>query len=215
MKYDFYGEYEYNGEKVGYNFGTTATYSEQIALVDAVTRSVMSDNFVPLLIDVMFDFCLIVAFTDLDYESLFYDEDGTFNIDKFDEFNKQTGMAEALKGTIEPVMLYNLRDSVEKNIAYKTGIHIDSITSEIVNLIKIFAAKAESTPAVDPTLIQDFLGKVNMDNIVNSVVDEYVNSDEHDKNVKEMLNNKDEEIAKLKSEKNAVTAKNVLADKDK
>lgn len=222
MNFTETGSYTYNGETKEYHYSPTATYMEQVAFVNGVTSTVITDSgYMPLLKDVVFNLRLVQMFTDIDM-SQFNDDDG-LNLDMFAKFDEETGMSEYLKLDLFDSGLTNaLIKSVDDNIAYKTGIRRDGITESIVDLINTvkdrLATWGEGLTAEDAL---DFIDKfkqsgINGENIVKT----YLDSDNYKKNVLDVVDSKnadikerDARIADLKQKLNDVTAKNVLADK--
>lgn len=215
MNYTEIGTYTYNGEDVEYHYSSSATYSEQITFVNAVTNIVVNEyNYISLLKGVAFNYALVTMFTDID-GIIFKDENGEADIDIFDKFDNETGVSDFLKSVIDSKIITALNSSLDDNIAYKTGIHRDLISMAVVDLIKTLENKINdfSSNLGNNELI-DFVKKFNAEDMNSeSIVKSYLDSNTYKKNVAEVVNNKNREIRELKEKINSITAKNVMSDK--
>lgn len=216
------GTYIYNGKMVEYNYATTASYLEQATFVSNATNAVIVDgDYIPLLKDVIFNLKLVQMFTDIDM-SQFNDDEYNLDLDKFTEFDEITGVSELVKIGIDDNTLLNLINSVDDNIAYKTGIHKDDISTAITDLIKTVSKRLDTFgDGLDSDMVVDFIDKFNKSGINGEkIVDTYLNSDKYKKNVANIVDSKnadikdrDERIEYLQKQLNDVTARNVVADK--
>ena len=216
MNFTETGSYTYNGETKEYHYSTTATISEQIAFVEMVSDGVfVGDSYLPLLKEPVFNYWLVVTFTDIDMK-------GLSDIDAFDEFNKETGVAAHIREELNFGLLDNFTESVDANIEYKKSIAHDNISTAIVDLINTVKNKLESFgEGLNSDTVMDFIQKFSEAGIDGeSVVNAYLNSDNYKKNVLDIVDSKnadikerDAKIADLNQKLNDVTAKNVLADK--
>lgn len=208
--------YTYNGEQKEYHYSPTATISEQIAFVEAVSDGVfVSKNCILLLKEPVFNYTLVSAFTDIDVNEI-------GGIDAFDAFDKQVGLSKKLSKLISPLLYNNLKTSVDANIEYKKSVAHDNISTAIVDLIDTVKNKLETFgEGLDSNTVMDFIQKFGESGINGeSIVNAYLNSDQYKENVANVVDSKnadikerDAQIADLKQKLNDVTAKNVLADK--
>ena len=135
MNYTEKGTYTYNGEVIEYHYSPTATYSEQSAFVSVVSNNVFVDgSYLPLLKDIMFDFTLVLRFTDIDFSNI-------NDVDDFAEFNKATGIVEDIKANLDSTMLQNLVASVDANIEYKRHTVQDGVSKAVTELIATLTDK--------------------------------------------------------------------------
>lgn len=216
MKHTNLGVYTYNGENIEYYYSLFATCSEQMTFVDTVTSVVVTKNaFMPLVRDIAFNFTLVNMFTDID-DNNFKNDDGNIDIDIFENFDKQTGVSDFLKSVIDEKIIASLNDSIDSNIAYKTGIHKDSISTAIVNLIKTLEKKMSQLGGdVDIAKVNNFIQKFNSSGLnAESIVKTYLDSDTYKKNVDDVIGAKNNEIQELRDKLNNITARNVMADKE-
>ncbi len=209
------GTYTYNGETVDYKYATTASLSEQAAFVNVVTNIVVTEQgYMPLLGDAALRCMLVQAFTSIGKEP-FMDDDGNANIDRFVEFDNETGVSDIIWNSMDMVVRENMLTSIEDNVAYKTGIRKDDISTAIVELVRALTRKIDSLgEGMDMEATTNFINKFNESGFDGeALVTAYMNSEQHKKNVAEVVDAKNEKIRELQQRVNAETAKNVVADK--
>ncbi len=209
MNFDNTDNYIYNGEVKEFKYRTTATLSEQITFVEMVSDGVfVGDSYLPLLKEPVFDYWLIATFTDIDMGEL-------ADIDVFDRFNKETGVAERIRNKLNSILLNNLSTSVDSNIEYKKSIAHDNISTAIVDLINMIKDKIEAFGnGLNSDVVMDFIQKFSESGIDGeSIVKAYLDSDQYKENVADVVDAKNADIRDLKQQLNKVTAQNVLADK--
>lgn len=209
MNFTETGSYTYNGEQKEYRYSPTATIAEQIAFVEMVTNGVfISNSYLPLLKKPVFDYWVIATFTDIDMN-------GLSDIDAFNEFNKETGVAAHIEEKLSFGLLDNLTESVDANIEYKQGLAHDNISTAIVDLINTVKDRIEAFgEGLNSDIVMDFIQKFGESGIDGeSIIKTYLDSDQYKENVAEVVDAKNNEIRDLKQKLNKETAKNVLADK--
>lgn len=177
--------YTYNGEDVEFHYSSSATYFEQTEFVYAVTSVVAGDDYLPLLKDIVFNYTLVTIFTDIDTSNFKNEGEENIDIDKFAEFDEQTGVSAFLKSAIDENVLTALEDSVDCNIAYKTGIWKDSITTAIAELIKSLQKRvAEWDVNIKSEEVSEFIEKFNSSDLnADALVNAYLQTAVHKENV--------------------------------
>lgn len=209
MNFTETGSYIYNGETKEYHYSPTATISEQIAFVEMVSDGVFIGNsYLPLLKKPVFDYWLVATFTDIDMNDF-------TDIDAFDKFDKETGIAVHIVEELGFSLIDNLTESVDANIEYKKSITHDNISTAIVELINTVKNKLEAFgEGLDSNAVMEFIQEFSKSGIDGeSIVKAYLDSDQYKENVAEVVDAKNEKIRDLKQKLNDVTAKNVVADK--
>ncbi len=209
------GTYTFNGETKDYKYAATANLSEQAALVNAVTNIVVTEQgYMPLLLDAALRCMLVKFFTPIGKEP-FMDDNGDADIDLFVEFDNATGVSDVILNNMDAVVRDNILTSIDDNIAYKTGIRKDGISTAIVELIKVLTRKIDSLDeGLDKEATMNFINKFNEFGFDDeSLVNAYMNSEQYKENVAKVVDAKNEKIRELQQKVNADTAKNVVADK--
>lgn len=211
MKYNLLSDYIYKGEKVEYYYSTTASYSEQIVFVNTVSNAVVNESYMPLLEDVMFRYALVALFTNIDVNA--FNTDDKLDIDLFEEFDKETKVSEDLMNLIDYDLIVSLKDSVNTNIIYKTGINKDSVSNAVAILLNSLTERIKSWDGINETVIREFISKFDMNSVQKNIVTEYLKSDEYADNTRKVISEKDKQIKELKKKNNRISAENVIADK--
>lgn len=209
MNFTETGSYIYNGETKEYHYSPTATISEQIAFVEMVSDGVFIGNsYLPLLKKPVFDYWLVATFTDIDMNDF-------TDIDAFDKFDKETGIAVHVEEEFSLELFKSLAESIDANIEYKKSIAHDNISTAIVELINTVKNKLEAFgEGLNSDIVMDFIQKFGESGINGeSIVKAYLDSDQYKKNVADVVDAKNSEIRDLKQKLNEETAKNVVADK--
>ena len=151
-------------------------------------------NYLPLLKDIMFDYTLILHFTDIDLVEM-----GINDMDDFSEFDKETGIVAEVKDGLHATMLERLISSVDANIEYKRQTAQDNISTAVVELIKTLTDKvATFGDDIDTDMVMDFVQKFNESGFDGeSIAEAYFNSDAFKQNV-EQITDKQNEIKVIK-----------------
>lgn len=216
MTFNNTGVYTYGGIETEFHYTTTATYLEQAAFVADVTSIVVNDgNYIPLLKDIAFKFKLVQKFTDINRD-VYSNNDGDVDLDKFTEWDIETGVSTMLIAEIDDITFANIVNSLNDNIAYKTGSHkSDDFFDTLMTLIRRLADRMESFDKdIDPETTMAFMKKFNESGFDGqSIADAFLNSDIFKDNVEKVTDKKNAEIRALKQKLNDITAKNVVADK--
>lgn len=190
----------YNDESYDFNFTTSLSAANKQLFVKTVVNSLVDDSGYDVVIrDLIFDFALIDVFTNIDTSFInMKDEDGD-NINPIiliEHFLTETNVVDVIKANMEEGLLDELNRAVDLNIQYLTGIHPNPLNEALSSLVATLEKKVnEFDMGSMMDMAQKFAGMtgdLNVDNIVNA----YMNSDIHKKNV--------EDIAKAKTQDNVL-----------
>ena len=134
-EYDKLGVYTCGENEFSFNFNTSLSVDKKISFVSNVVDIVVGDNYYDFLTDIIFDFEVINKFTDVD---LFEIKESNSQIDAINEFINETNIVDIVKENADPGLIEGLRESVEKCIEYKTGIHRNMLDEALGSLVKSF-----------------------------------------------------------------------------
>ena len=127
------GVYNLNGEDFTFNFKTSLSAIEKVYFVNSVTESLIDDNYNYVLKDLIFDFYIVDVFCiDFDMSDIFKSESLIENIENLLD---ETNIVDIIKANVDADVISELRDAVDLNIEYRTGIHINPISSSFANLL--------------------------------------------------------------------------------
>lgn len=178
------GTYFYNDESYNFNFATSLSAYDKLNFVHSVTDVLVNDtdyNFV--IRDLVFDFFIIDIMTDVDTKEF---KDSSFFVNDVEQFLEETNIVDIVKANMEIGLLDELNNAVDLNIQYRTGIHLSPIENSLSSLLSTLEKKVKE---VDLTamaeMAQKFAG-VTGELTPESVVNAYMNSDMHKKNLAEI-----------------------------
>jgi hypothetical protein len=190
----------YNDKSYDFDFATSLSAHEKQAFVRNVVNSLISDNgYDVVLRDLIFDFVLIDTFTNIDTSFInMKDEDGDdINpIILIEHFLTETNVVDVIKANMKEGLLEELNHAVDLNIQYLTGIHLNPFNEALSSLIATLEKKVNEVDLDSAMqMAQKFAGMTG-DLNVDSIVNAYMNSDVHKKNL--------EDIAEAKSQDNVL-----------
>lgn len=191
------GTYFYNEESYNFNFATDLSAYRKMMFVNYVVNSIVDEDRYDFIVrDLIFDFGLVSILTNIDtsFINQIDDEGNPINpIIFIEQFLEETNVVDIVKANMEVSLLDELNKAVDKAIEYKTGIHPSPLNEALASLINTLEKKVnEFDMGSMMEMAQKFAGmtgELNVDSIVNA----YLNSDNHKRNL--------EEIAKSKKDK--------------
>lgn len=184
------GVYTYNGESANFNFYTDLTASKKAVFVRTVVDTVVDGkNYDSVLRDIVFDYATISMFTDIDTSFLkVVDEKGNevIDIDLIEEFILSTNVVEIIKVNAFPTLFDELEKAVNLNIEYRTGIHPSPIADSFSSLLSAIEKKINEVDLTNMTEMAQKLVGMTGDFTPESIVNAYLSSDMHKKNLAEI-----------------------------
>ena len=183
------GTYVRNGETYNFNFGTDLSTVDKLKLVNSVTDVLVGDkNYNSVIRDLVFNFYVIDIFTDIDTSEL---KESSFFINDVEQFLDETNIAEIVKANVEDRLIDELNKAVNLNIEYRTGIHTNPLNEALTSLVNTLEKKINDVDLdgmMDMAkLFTGMAGEFTPESVVNA----YMNSDTHKKNLEEIAESKD------------------------
>lgn len=187
------GVYFYGDESCNFEFATALSMSEKIAFINSIVDTVVDSNYNSILRDTMFDFMIVKMFTEID-TSFLKVEDGYGNvitdIDLLEKFLEETNIVDIVKANMEIGLLESLNKAVDKAIEYRTGIHPSPLNDALASLLSTLEKKVnEFDMGSMMGMAQKFMGMTE-DLTPESLINAYINSDTHQKNLEEIAESK-------------------------
>lgn len=178
------GVYFYDDESFNFNFYTDLSAVEKLRFVNSVVDLIVDENHYNSIIrDIIFDFYIIDIMTDVETDD--FKKSATFLAD-VEDFLLSTNIVEIVKVNAFPTLFDELNNAVDKSIQYLTGIHPSPIADALAFLLSTFEKKINEVNLDDMTsMAQKFAsmtGELTPENVVNA----YINSDIHKKNLEEI-----------------------------
>lgn len=204
------GTYVYNDETYTFNFATGLSAHDKTVFVRTVVDTLVDDTTYDSIIrDMIFDFTIIMRFTDIDISfTKSVDDDGNeiSALIPIEKFIEETNVVDIVKANMEVGLLEELNEAVDKSIEYRTGIHPSPIADSLASLLSTLEKKINEVDLGSAMeMAQKFAGmtdELNIDNVVKA----YMDSDIHKKNLEEITDSKknNKSSKSKKSKKNEI-----------
>lgn len=184
------GTYVKGDEFIGFEFGTDLSVFEKQKFVNSVVSLVVDEkDYNSILRELIFDFYVVDMLTDIDTTEL---KQSPSFVNDVENFLEETNIIDIVKANASPTLFDELNNAVNKSIEYLTGIHTNPLGEALANLINTLEKKVnEFDMGSMMGIAQKF---VNMSDKLTpeSVVNAFINSDLHKKNLEEIDESKAE-----------------------
>lgn len=184
MKNVMIGTYVKGEELIDFNFGTDLSIFEKQKFVNAVVGLVVDEkNYNSVLRNLIFDFYIVDMLTDIDTTELRQSPNFVNDVEKFLD---ETNIIDIVKANATPALFEELNSAIDKSIEYITGIHTNPLGEALASLVNALEKKISGID-LDGMMatVQKFAGmtdKLTPESVVNA----YINSDTHKKNLAEI-----------------------------
>lgn len=186
------GTYFYNDESRTFNFYTDLSAVMKLRFVNSVVDLLVDENHYNSIIrDIIFDYYTIKIFTTVNTEEL--DNSPTF-LNDVEDFLLSTNIVEIVKANAFPTLFDELNDAVDKSIQYLTGIHHSPLSDAIASLLSTLEKKINEVDLDSMMGMAQKLASMTGEFTPDSIVNAYMNSDMHKKNLVEIVEAKKDKI---------------------
>ena len=127
------GVYTIDGKDNPFAFYTSLNAYRKSQFVVSVCNTLVGDNYNYVLADLVFDYFVVAIFTDIDVSEVQKSDNGISAMEEF--VDKCQPVIDTVKENAVDGVLDELRKAIDLNIEYRTGIHINPISSSIANLL--------------------------------------------------------------------------------
>ena len=193
------GAYMHNDKAYNFNFATNISAFNKLLFVNAVTDSIVDDkHYNSIVRNLIFDFNIIRIFTDIDTSFINAKDDDGNSINPIipiEQFLEETNIVDIVKANMDVGLLDELNTAVDKSIQYLTGIHPSPIADSLAKLLSTIEKKVNEVDLDSMMDMANKFGGMTEDFTLDNVVNAYMNSDYHKKNLDEI-----EESKKQKTE---------------
>lgn len=135
------GVYTLDGEDTPFAFYTSLSAYRKAQFVNAVSDILVGDNYNYVIRDLAFDFCIVAIFTDIDTSDVQDADDGITAMEEF--VDKFKPVVDIVKANSVDGVLDELHTAIDLNIEYRTGIHINPISSSLASLLDTIERKVD------------------------------------------------------------------------
>lgn len=192
------GTYFYNDESYGFNFRTNLSVAEKLRFVNSVVDLVVDETrYNSVIRDLIFEFYIVDIMTDIDTKEL---KDSLAFLNDVEDFLLSTNIVEIVKANAFPTLFDELNDAVDKSIQYLTGIHPSPLSNALSSLLSTLEKKINEVDLDSMMGMAQKFASMTGEFTPDSIVNAYMNSDMHKKNL--------DDIAEAKKNK-AEIAKNL------
>lgn len=127
------GVYTIDGKDNPFAFYTSLNAYRKSQFVVSVCNTLVGDNYNYVLDDLVFDYFIVAIFTDIDVSEVQKSDNGISAMEEFVE--KFKPVIDTVKANAVDGVLDELRKAIDFNIEYRTGIHINPISSSLASLL--------------------------------------------------------------------------------
>ena len=186
-------------KEIDFKYRTELTLQQKVSFVNFVLGVIFDDDYCFSIIkNEVFDIALIYMFTDV----LQYEEDFTFSLNNIEEMLNTTNVIEILKKEIDNDLIKGLNEVIDINIAYKTGVNVNSISTSFSSLLKTIENKVSDFDVDEFSNTLKKFGDITNGMSPDKIIELYTKTDAYKKNYKGTLSTKNKQIRELKKEIN-------------
>ena len=186
-------------KEIDFKYRTELTLQQKVSFVNFVLGVIFDDDYCFSIIkNEVFDIALIYIFTDV----LKYEEDFTFSLNNIEEMLNTTNVIEILKNEIDKDLIKDLNEVIDINIAYKTGVNVNSISTSFSSLLKTIENKVSDFDVDEFSNTLKKFGDITNGMSPDKIMELYTKTDAYKKNYKGTLSTKNKQIRELKKEIN-------------
>ena len=186
-------------KEIDFKYRTELTLQQKVSFVNFVLGVIFDDDYCFSIIKTeVFDIALIYMFTDV----LKYEEDFTFSLNNIEEMLNTTNVIEILKKEIDNDLIKDLNEVIDINIAYKTGVNVNSISTSFSSLLKTIENKVSDFDVDEFSNTLKKFGDITNGMSPDKIIELYTKTDAYKKNYKGTLSTKNKQIRELKKEIN-------------
>lgn len=185
------GVYTKGNESYNFNFYTNISAAKKLKFVNSVIDLVVDDtHYNSVIRDIVFDYYVISIMTDIDVEE--FEESLNF-LDDVEQFLYDTNIVEIVRANAFPTLFDELNNAVDKSIQYLTGIHPSPLSDALASLLSTLEKKINEVDLDSMLGMAQKFSNMTGEFTPESIVNAYMNSDMHKKNLAEIV-----EVKKIK-----------------
>lgn len=198
------GVFTYKDESYNFDFKTSLSSYDKLVFVKTVVTSLVDDSsYNSIIRDLIFDFTIIEVFTNIDtsFIDMKDDEGNDINpIIPIEHFLEESNVVDVVKANMEVGLLDELNRAVDLDIQYLTGIHPNPINEAISNLVSTIEKKIGEVDLDSMMGMAQKFASMTEDFTLDNIVNAYMNSNVHQKNLEEVKEAKEEVDEDIKAE---------------
>lgn len=178
------GVYTRNGEDFSFNFYTDLSSANKLKLVNSVVDLIVDDRHYNYVIkDLVTDFYIIDIFSDYDTSDL---KSSSFFVNDVENLLEETNIVDIIKANMKDGLLEELNKAVDNSIEYLTGIHTNPLNDALSSLVNALEKKINEIDLDSMMEMVNVFSGMTGEFTPESIVNAYMNSDIHKKNIVEL-----------------------------
>lgn len=184
------GTFTYNDDTYNFNFATNISAFNKLIFVNSVVETIVDgENYNSVVRDLIFDFNIIDVFTNIDTSFIDVEDDDGNKINPIiliEHFLEKSNVVDIVKANMRSGLLEELNKAVDLNIQYLTGIHPNILNDALVRLVDTFEKKIDQIDLNSMMDMAKMFTSMTEDFTLNNVVNAYMESEMHKKNLAEI-----------------------------
>lgn len=190
------GVYTYNGEEKQFSFKTSLSVYDKARFVNIYESLILGDGtYYSIFEDLFFDFAIIDVFTDV---NVF--EDNKYSLGVIESLIEETEIVDIVKANVDYSIIVELKEAVDKNIEYKTGIHRNPLAPVIESLSNLLDTVEYKLSTIDVEGMMEFanvFSNMTGELTPEKMLDAYAKSDVFKNKYAEILKEKEKHNDKI------------------
>lgn len=184
------GVFTYNDVSYNFDFKTSLSAYDKQVFVKTVVKNLIDNNGYNIVIkDLVFNFAIVEVFTNIDTSFIdMKDDNGEYisPIILVEHFLENTDVVNIVKANMEAGLFDELSRAVDLNVQYITGINVNPLSESVAKLVSTLEKKISEFDLNDMVGMVGKFANMTEDFTVENIVNAYMNSDVHKKNLAEI-----------------------------
>lgn len=187
MNYNMTGQFTYKDETYDVKYTDTLTTFEKLQFINNTVSWVVGEDYRPILkrFAYRYNLCLL---SDVDFNQFVSADENGNNIAELIEFIDNADLPDMIEAELDTAVVNELKENIDLDIEYRTGIHRDSISSAVSDLINKFSKKMDEVLTPDAL---DALTKIASmtDPEPKEMVNAFIDNNEHHEQIEALIQN--------------------------
>lgn len=187
MNYNMTGQFTYKDETYDVKYTDTLTTFEKLQFINNTVSWVVGEDYRPILkrFAYRYNLCLL---SNVDFNQFVSADENGNNIAELIEFIDSTDLPDMIEAELDTAVVNELKENIDLDIEYRTGIHRDSISSAVSDLINKFSKKMDEVLTPDAL---DALTKIASmtDPEPKEMVNAFIDNNEHHEQIEALIQN--------------------------
>ena len=174
------GVYTIDDNDTPFAFYTSLNAYRKSQFVVSVCNTLVGDNYNYVLDDLVFDYFIVAIFTDIDVSEVQKSDNGISAMEEF--VDKFKPVVDIVKANSVDGVLDELHTAIDLNIEYRTGIHINPISSSLASLLDTIERKVDDIDLDSMMDLAQSMSGISDELTADKLLDAYAKTDIFKKN---------------------------------